>query len=247
MGVEGYAILGYRKSKLTTSNIKDLLSALMATDCRTEHWMKWYGPHADNFDRILVEYSNLAEFVLFIIAEEGNTLEVASYAHGKMTKQTFSMMTIEMFTGYSHKEFSKLPSKELENWLESYDAYRKGVQSCSATNLKLTSVILKADEEDVSSESEEEEIPAKPVAKIQMSKADRISLVHEIFAKINLKKVKSGYTRDFIKYKDPQFIKELAGIFNTAALNTWNASPNDVTILEEVSRYGFRYYNETVL
>lgn len=149
MGFDGYAILGYRKSKLSSGHIQDLLASLRTTECYTEEWMHWYGTRTAEFDRVLLEYSELAEFVLLIIGEEGNLLEVARYKQGKISKSEFTMLSLEVFTGYSTHSLNKLSDDNYEGWIEAYDAYRKKIQSQTADSLGLFRIDLKAPVENV--------------------------------------------------------------------------------------------------
>jgi len=154
MGFEDYAVLGYRnrKNKLSSPDFGALILELVKTGCYTMHWMKWYGSHVDKFDSVLLAYSNLAEFILLIIGEEGNMLEVVSYRDGKMTKSEFSLISLEVFTGYTLRDFNKLKSKEIEKWTELYDDYRRKAQSLSAKRLNLALINVEAPDDDSSAE-----------------------------------------------------------------------------------------------
>lgn len=156
MGFEGYAILGYRKSSLSPDQLQELIELLKMTECKTTYWMKWNGSHVDRFDSLLLGYSDKAEFFLLIIGEEGNLLEVVSYAHGKTTKSDFTMITLELFTGYSMEELSSLRSKKYEEWITSYEAYKRKFQALTADALGLTLISLEAPPEIYPSDSDDE-------------------------------------------------------------------------------------------
>lgn len=159
MGFESYAILGYRNGKsFTACQLANLITALENTYCYTSCWQQWYGERVKAFDRLLLESSHLVEFFLILIGEEGNKLEVVNYRKGKMTKTEYSMLSLEIFSGYTMKELNKLP--ECEAWTKAYDDYREHIQSTTAESLRLSLINLPApDENDISdtSSSEEEE------------------------------------------------------------------------------------------
>ena len=137
MGFDNYAVLGMRNSNLSEKEITELLSKLQKTCCATRKWIKWHGPHVDFFDAILKSYGDRAEFVRFLIGEEGNLLEVTVYEDGKAVTSEYKLLTLEVFTGYSHSDLLKLPSKQYEKWIESYDKYRRKTVDLAVTQMKL--------------------------------------------------------------------------------------------------------------
>lgn len=106
--------------------------------------MKWYGAHADLFEKLVNEKtrSTSLEFFLILIGEEGNNMEVVHYVNGGKKTSEMKLLDLQTFTGMPQKELNNLDDHVAESWMDAYVQYQICIMKDTLKHLKCTNLII---------------------------------------------------------------------------------------------------------